>query len=164
MCDYSLGGISNRLAVDGEELMIHRFPTGSMGLASCSDLQAVVRKKQTRTLWQVVKDAFELWPSTTTVPAVCVPPGARLVWKTVPADLQRKWNIEEEQSVVFVQTSADVNRYRDALQLTNGQTILLQQLREGVRLQILSSGGDEAGVAGESLLDVAPSRAPIHSR
>ncbi|HEY1760518.1 MAG TPA: hypothetical protein VGG72_34405 [Bryobacteraceae bacterium] len=143
--------------------MIHRFPTGSMGLASCADLCEVAREKQKRTLWQALKEAFELWPSIEMVPAVCVPPGAHLVWKTVPPDLRRKWNIEEEQPAVFVQTSADVNRYRDALQLACGKTILLQQLREGVRLQIVSTGGGDAGIEGESLLDAFPRTDPVHS-
>jgi len=26
MCDYSLAGIPNRLAVEGEQLVVHRFP------------------------------------------------------------------------------------------------------------------------------------------
>jgi hypothetical protein len=39
MCDYSLGGLPNRLAVDGEELIVHRFPTHSIGLASAADWQ-----------------------------------------------------------------------------------------------------------------------------
>ena len=34
MCDYSLAGIPNRLAVEGERLVACRFSTGSMGLAS----------------------------------------------------------------------------------------------------------------------------------
>jgi hypothetical protein len=33
MCDYSLMGIRNRLAVEGEELVTSRFSTGSVGLA-----------------------------------------------------------------------------------------------------------------------------------
>jgi hypothetical protein len=32
MCDYSLAGVPNRLAVEGEQLVVHRFPTGSVGL------------------------------------------------------------------------------------------------------------------------------------
>ena len=31
MCDYSLAGIPNRLAVEGEELMVFRFSTGALG-------------------------------------------------------------------------------------------------------------------------------------
>ena len=59
MCDYSLAYFPNRLAVEGEQLVVHRFPCGTLGLASSR-----------RTLWQ------RLFPSG--VPAVCVPPGARL--------------------------------------------------------------------------------------
>ena len=33
MCDYSLAGLPNRLAVEGEQLVVHRFQTGAMGLA-----------------------------------------------------------------------------------------------------------------------------------
>jgi len=31
MCDYSLMSIPNRLAVEGENLIAHRFTTGTMG-------------------------------------------------------------------------------------------------------------------------------------
>ena len=34
MCDYSLMAVPNRLAQEGEDLVTHRFPTGSLGLAS----------------------------------------------------------------------------------------------------------------------------------
>ena len=33
MCDYSLAVLPKRLAVEGEELIVHRFRTGSIGLA-----------------------------------------------------------------------------------------------------------------------------------
>ena len=39
MCDYSLMAVPNRLAQEGEELVAHRFPTGSMGLASPADVK-----------------------------------------------------------------------------------------------------------------------------
>ena len=42
MCDYSLMAVPNRLAREGEELVAHRFPTGSLGLASPSDLKRAV--------------------------------------------------------------------------------------------------------------------------
>jgi hypothetical protein len=140
MCDYSLGGLPNRLAIDGEELTVHRFNTGSIGLASCCDLHKahVERPVRKKTLWESIKN-FLAAPS---VPAVCVPPGAQLVLKTVPLDLRQIWAVEEEQNVRFVQTNADENRYRDALELPNGRTILLQEFREGMRLQVLSIGGE----------------------
>lgn len=34
MCDYSLAHFRSRLAVEGEPLVVHRFPSGSRGLAS----------------------------------------------------------------------------------------------------------------------------------
>ena len=43
MCDYSLTGLRTRLAVEGEELIIYRFPTGSIGLTSASEV--AVHKK-----------------------------------------------------------------------------------------------------------------------
>lgn len=36
MCDYSLFTMPNRLAAEGEELVVHRFPTG---LTSPADLR-----------------------------------------------------------------------------------------------------------------------------
>jgi hypothetical protein len=36
MCDYSLMAIPNRLAASGEELVVHRFEAGTVGLASAS--------------------------------------------------------------------------------------------------------------------------------
>jgi hypothetical protein len=34
MCDYSLYSIQTRLAVEGEDLVVHRFATGSLGLTA----------------------------------------------------------------------------------------------------------------------------------
>jgi hypothetical protein len=34
MCDYSLAHYPNRLAVEGEQLVVHRFSSGTVGLAS----------------------------------------------------------------------------------------------------------------------------------
>src|SRR5436305_12509932 len=38
MCDYSLMSLPNRLAVCGEELIVHRFELGAIGLASAADV------------------------------------------------------------------------------------------------------------------------------
>ena len=42
MCDYSLHTYPNRLAADGEDLVVHRFGAGSLGLASPADLAPVI--------------------------------------------------------------------------------------------------------------------------
>ena len=77
MCDYSLMGVPNRLARQGEELMVHRFYTGSIGLASPDDLARIAAVRASRDFWAKVKDFFSL-PEREAVCAVCIPPGARL--------------------------------------------------------------------------------------
>jgi len=44
MCDYSLHGIKNRLAEEGEVLVVHRFHTGSKGLTSPEYLNVAFRR------------------------------------------------------------------------------------------------------------------------
>ena len=76
MCDYSLLAVPNRLAREGEQLVTHRFPTGSLGLASAIDLNCE-SSAEARTWWTAVKEFFnplELG----SVTAVCIPPGAHL--------------------------------------------------------------------------------------
>ena len=45
MCDYSLHGIKNRLADEGETLVVHRFYTGSKGLTSPEYLKPIEKPK-----------------------------------------------------------------------------------------------------------------------
>ncbi|HTR37034.1 MAG TPA: hypothetical protein VMH80_14105 [Bryobacteraceae bacterium] len=75
--------------------------------------------------------------------AVCVPPGAHLLLKNVPQDLQRQWQIKDEEAAVFVQLSAAENTYRDAVEFRNGHQVLLQNLREGMLVKVLSLGAVE---------------------
>jgi hypothetical protein len=140
MCDYSLMEFQNRLAVEGEVLEVHRFRSGSLGLASpadCSRSQA--KPEQTRSIWGALKEMFSA-PPVTSVCAVCIPPGARLMLHEVPARLQKTQQLSSEEMVTFVQTSAEVNTYRDAIRFRNGYTMRLQELTEGQRLQVLDLG------------------------
>ena len=93
MCDYSLAGVPNRLAVKGEELVVHRFPTGALGLTSPHTSLA-------RSWFSKVR-----WPRAT--PAVCVSPGSRLVRCDIPADLQHALRVGAAEEVTFVQRSAE---------------------------------------------------------
>jgi hypothetical protein len=148
MCDYSLGGLPNRLAVDGEELIVHRFSTHSIGLASSADLQVMkIREARQRDqgLWQRINSLFAPASDCRSVLAVCVPPGARLVLKSIPMDLRCKWSVGADESVLFIQTSAEVNTYRDALHLRTGRQVLLQELGEGMRVTVVSLGDDFSG-------------------
>ena len=75
MCDYSLMAVPNRLARQGEELVSHRFLTGSLGLASPADLKRAANPPAParRAFWCIVRD-FLNPPKTQSVPAVCIPP------------------------------------------------------------------------------------------
>jgi hypothetical protein len=99
MCDYSLHGIPNRLATDGEELVVHRFSTGANGLTSPAELRRSVScksKSETGGFWSVVKAIF-LPPVFSEAPAVCIPPGARLLLADIPVSLQRELNVGTEE-------------------------------------------------------------------
>src|SRR6266446_4589121 len=120
MCDYSLAGIPNRLAVEGEQLVVHRFSTGSLGLATpCSQLLS----KET--------------------PAVCIPTGAHLRLRDIPEALQLQLGLNPIEEVTFVQLSAEAYQYRDAVRFQNGREILLQRLGCGQQMEVLSLASDD---------------------
>ena len=120
MCDYSLAGLPNRLAIEGEQLVVYRFPAGTLGLASpCPSLFGEE------------------------IPAVCIPPGARLRLRDIPRSLQLELDIDPLEEVTFVQLSAEAYEYRDAMRFRNDRDVLLQRLRCGQQVDVLSlaSGG-----------------------
>jgi hypothetical protein len=143
MCDYSLCGLPTRLAMEGEELVLHKFPTGSKGLASPADLieREPVRTPMAQGLWKRIRSLFEPSRQAISVRAICIPPGAELILRDIPPDLLRNACLAREEPVTFTQISADVNNYRDAVRFRNGCQIRLQELREGMRVKVLSLGG-----------------------
>ena len=124
MCDYSLMAIHNRLAVEGDQLVAHRFKSGSTGLVSLSDFTKW-RIRRPEGLWQRLKDCF--LSQTELAPVVCVPPGARL----------RLHGFGACEKATFTQISPESSQYRDALQLDNGDTLLVQLLPEGQRVTVI---------------------------
>jgi hypothetical protein len=119
MCDYSLAGLQSRLAIEGEQLVVHRFATGTVGLASHGP-------------------SLSPWWSAKQTPAVCVPPGARLLLRDIPKDLQQQFGVGGTEDVTFVQLSATPYSYRDAVRFGNGREILLQKLQCGQKVEVLS--------------------------
>jgi hypothetical protein len=133
-------GVPNRLACEGETLVVHRFRTGTLGLACPSDLDlpnhGPTRKPN---FWSAWKDFFHP-PQRKAVTAVCIPPGASLMLSDIPPRLQRKLAIGSEEQVIFTQLSATWNDYRDAVRFTSGREVRLQDLQEGQRVVILDLG------------------------
>jgi len=150
MCDYSLHTFPNRLAVDGEDLVVHRFGGASLGLASPADLPpAMTGQGASRAqIWTRIVIWFKAqrpkWETEKRVCAVCVPPGARLILADIPKALQRELGVGETEDVTFTEVTADLNAYRDAVRFQNGRQILLQALHEGQRVRVLSLAPVEA--------------------
>lgn len=153
MCDYSLHATPNRLAVDGEQLVAHRFPTGSMGLASPSELRPASVPKSNPDIaswWTKMTSWFQQQaPRPARCTAVCIPPGARLVLHDIPDNLRQELSVGETEDVVFVELSASAYRYRDGVRFKNGREILLQSLREGQRVDVMCLNPEERTLEAE---------------
>jgi hypothetical protein len=147
VCDYSLMAVPNRLAREGEELVLHRFPTGSLGLAAPGDVKRATQPKplHRKSAWQSIRDFFDP-PAAAAVCAVCIPPGATLEVQEIPERLQRQWSVTCEETAIFTQISANVNTYRDALRFNNGREVRLQDMREGMKVRIVNLTGAEERV------------------
>jgi hypothetical protein len=138
MCDYSLMGVPNRLANEGDDLVVHRFSTGTIGLVPARTSAATKTPTPLgyRAIWEAVKDFFrDAEPNQAT--AVCVPPGARLLVRDMPDDIQRICKSGPAEIVTFTQLTAAANAHRDAIRLDNGAEVLLQRLHEGQRVRVL---------------------------
>lgn len=150
MCDYSLHVVPNRLAVEGEQLVTHRFPTSSIGLASPVDLDKANRMRwhaaAPQSWWETLKSWLNPPPlRTEEVPAVCIPPGARLRMLDIPQHLQRELGVGPIEEVTFVELSASTYRYRDGVRFNNDREILLQYLDEGLPVDVLWLASSESG-------------------
>jgi len=155
MCDYSLGGVPNRLAAEGDELIVHRFPTSSMGLAPAAQLRTETGVTTCdQSLWRRIESFLALPRFCPGIEAVCVPPGASLILKNIPCDLQRKWDIGEEETVLFTQKSAEFKTHRDAICFRNGRQVSLQHLRAGLLVKVVSLGGEPIGDQAPTMLEL----------
>jgi len=143
MCDYSLMMIPNRLAIEGEELVAHRFQSGSLGLVSCFDYDRWLNQRP-KSIWQ----RFKAWCSADNepTPVVCIPPGARLRVDRLPEILKEQFQLGSFEDATFTEISADANGYRDAFCFDNGAIVSLVLFAEGQRLRVLQlSSSEDAG-------------------
>jgi len=138
MCDYSLHGIENRLAVEGEILVVHRFYTGSKGLTSPSYLQPPAQPKGFMSFLSArFVEPFD-------VCAVCIPDGAELVMTGISPAFQSTHGLFSTERVTFRQLTADEAAHRDAVEFRNGLKIRLQDLEDGQRMGVLSLSSEKA--------------------
>ena len=146
MCDYSLHAEASRLAREGERLVVHRFHSGSMGLASASELQTVEAaascgERSKRSWWSSLWNWLGMDTPCAGVPAVCIPPGALLMVRDIPKGLRKELGVGEVEEVKFIQRDpAAAFTYHDGIRFTNSKEVLLQRLKEGQRIDVLSLG------------------------
>ena len=140
MCDYSLHGIRNRLAEEGETLVVHRFFTGSKGLTSPEYLKPTTPN---RGLLAAVKKFFAAEPE---VCAVCIPDGAELIVHGIPQRLQEAHCLSADEAVTFRQLSLEAHTYRDAVEFRNGVRVRLQELENGQQIQVLALSPEKTRV------------------
>lgn len=165
MCDYSLMSFPNRLATEGEELVVHRFPSGAKGLAGLLDIQRAAitlpaRRKSLRSLLDsiglLLKEIVTAPEDAKSVPAVCIPPGTHLLLRDIPERLQSQVGVRRVEEVRFIQITSEAFSYRDAVHFRNGCEIILQQLQEGQRVRVLNlSSTDTASPEVELLAPAA---------
>jgi hypothetical protein len=103
----------------------NEFPTRYTGFA------ATFRDR----FWTAISSLFKPEPSAPLC-AVCVPPGAKLLLTDIAPTMQRRFGISAREEVVFTQLSAAPYQYRDAVRFDNGRQLLLQQLEEGLRVEV----------------------------
>ncbi len=141
MCDYSLMNLPNRLVAEGEVLMTHRFPNGSVGLASPEEVQAARTSlgRAQRVPWWKVRMRRTDARAIPVVCAVCIPPGALLRLYGIPEEIQRSAAVSAREEVTFTEVTASQNRYRDAVRFMNGREVLLQRFGPGVGVQVLET-------------------------
>jgi hypothetical protein len=119
-----------------------------MGLVSPVELEKAQGKENVQSkpsdggYWGPARSPWELsryrLSDQSSVCAVCVPPGARLILKDISPLMQRDLGLGPEEGGKFIQTSAEAHRHRDAIQFANGLVIPLQHLHQGQRIEILS--------------------------
>src|SRR5579871_2371351 len=122
MCDYSLMNFPNRLAREGEDLVVRRFQTGSKGFVSLAELHPACEARARRSFWEALK-AFFSPVDPFGVPAVCIPPYSRLQVHQISPEMQREYQVSSEEEVQFEQLTAAANTYRDAICFRNGRKV-----------------------------------------
>ncbi len=153
MCDYSLMSLPNRLAVADEKLVSYRFSSGTIGFASPADLEPVLTLHSRepwslKGIWKRIVGVLDRPP----VCAVCIPPGARLLFSNIPEHLQHRWDLQSVETATFIQTSALENTHRDGVMFSNGRQASLQELPPGQKVRVVSlSAVEESSSPRESV-------------
>ena len=109
MCDYSLEMYGSRPAREGEKYVTHRFPSGTMGVASAGN------------------------PAT----PVCIACDTRLLLEDIPASISKRFQLGTAAEAIF--TRLDAGSYRDGVKFQGGAEVSLQQLPPGIGVSVVQT-------------------------
>lgn len=147
MSDDSLFATRNRLVVEGEQLVLYNVSNGPMDLVSVADVRFrdwTLRQSRKRTFWQRIAHRSESLPDGPhPVLAVWVPSGTHLILKGIPASLQQRYGLEEEEGAIFLRPDTEDGMSRGELRFNNGALVQLQELRAGQIVEVLSLAGTQ---------------------
>jgi hypothetical protein len=91
------------MAVEGEQLVVHRFRTGSLGLAAPDSTNPPTPRPHS--FWVRLK-LFFTPTQRDSVRAVCMPPGAQLVVEDIPESLHLAIGVGEIELATFTRIKA----------------------------------------------------------
>lgn len=153
--DYSLM-LRNRLALEGEELVAHRFSNGTVGMVPVSDyrrckpaIEAAVVKRPTGGVRQTIRNILtalhDYWsmkapsqqPQLQPDQVVGIPSDALLRICDISPWLRKRLRLASAEDAILGDTSAQSDSYRDSLCFGNGSTLPLDSLCEGQEIRVV---------------------------
>ncbi len=151
MCDYSLESVKSRAAVDGEDLTLKAFRTGSKGFVDAVDPDCAV----------CCKSGVEM---------VCHISGD-VMTTTLDTKMPEMESFSGETQVVFHTSDFKgfVTFYKDGFITPSGRFLLLQHLPEGTKatvtkaLPAVLADAAKGDVAFEPEIKVTPIETPAHA-
>jgi hypothetical protein len=128
-------------------LIVHKFRGGSKGLASPAELEVLTKIAPApqgtgliRSLFHWVKERRRVRSAEPErdLPAVCIPPGAKLYLEGITPTMCEAFGFGEAEEVTFTELTMEPFRYRDAFRFKNGAEILVQRFPEGMLVEVLA--------------------------
>ncbi len=180
MHTYSFMNLGGRLAADGEELVAHRFSSGSIGMLSRPDYESWRRTLERSTLNEAstTNEAHHFARSVKNLaaevlsfygfrrealplngepgPVVEIPAEALLRVFGISSDWQQQYRFSSFEDALFFEGSPHSSCRRDSLCFGNGLTIPLQFLHEGQLIKVLRHSWTES--LESELVHVRPSQ------
>lgn len=141
--DDSWRNVTNRPALEGEELVAHKFRNGLIRMVSRSDYsrwkissRPGVSKGALARVFRSLLSAF-LGSHRDPSPVVAVPADALLRIYRICPNMQRRYQLNATEDALCVEITLLLGRSREALCFGNGVVVPMQALPEGQRVRVL---------------------------